>query len=292
MALTRNSASTILGLDPRATEDDIKKAYRQLASKYHPDKNKGNEEAAEARMRQINEARDWLMDPKNAIGAKRQFRKEDFEGFDWAKSGYRPTVSLASLIPISLVEAFHGTHKVANFAALGSTNFSIPVPKGVMNKMRIKTIIHTGDDGIEVEVNIGAEIDTGEWKVTWAANPNLYGGGVEGSGDMEKTIHVDMLTMMTGGFHTFDTIDGATLQLRIIAGMEAGTRLKVKGRGYWKDTNCSARGDVYLRVMPKIKKLEDFSVEELEALSTEFKNALVKKRDPFHDAGTNHSTFA
>lgn len=283
MALTRNAALQVLGLPSNASDEDIKAAYRKLASKYHPDKNPGDASAT-AKMKEINEAKDTLDNPPKTKVSP-QWNRRDFEGFDWGRgAGYKTTISLASLIPISLTEAFHGTHKVANFAAVGKTNFSIVVPKGVMNKSRIKIISLNDDDGINMEIDVRADIDTGDWTVRWAAEPNLYGGGIEGSGDMEKTIHVDMLTMMTGGFVNFDTIDGSTLQLRIIAGMEAGTRLKVKGRGYWKDSNCSARGDVFLRVLPKIRKIDDIPVEELELLAKEFKNALVKKRDPFHDA--------
>ena len=289
MALTRNSALQILGLPPGSSDEDIKDSYRKLARKYHPDVSK--EPNAEQKMRAINEARDFLAANKDNVKRRTPWGKEDFEGFDWAKQ-YSPktTISLTSLLPISLNEAFHGAHKVANFSALGATNFSIPIPRGVMNRSRIKIITHTGEDGIGVEVDIRADIDTGEWKVTWAAEPNLYGGGIEGSGDMEKTIHVDMLTMMKGGYVNFDTIDGATLQLRIVAGMEAGMRMKVKGRGYWKDANCSARGDIFLRVMPKIRRIEDFDLEELEALSKEFNNALVKKRDPFSGAAERASS--
>lgn len=50
----------ILGISPTATEDEIKKAYRSLAKKYHPDVNNGAPEA-EARMKEINEAYSTIM---------------------------------------------------------------------------------------------------------------------------------------------------------------------------------------------------------------------------------------
>jgi molecular chaperone DnaJ len=51
----------LLGIDRNATADDIKKAYRKLAMKYHPDKNPGNKEA-EHHFKEINEAYDVLKD--------------------------------------------------------------------------------------------------------------------------------------------------------------------------------------------------------------------------------------
>ena len=50
---------SILGLSKNATADEIKKAYRRLAKKYHPDKNKGDKEA-EKRFKEVNEAYEVL----------------------------------------------------------------------------------------------------------------------------------------------------------------------------------------------------------------------------------------
>ena len=52
----------ILGVDKSATQDDIKKAYRKLARKYHPDVSK--EADAAARMAEVNEANTVLSDPE------------------------------------------------------------------------------------------------------------------------------------------------------------------------------------------------------------------------------------
>lgn len=52
----------ILGVDRKATEDDLKKAYRKLAMKWHPDKNPSNKKEAEAKFKQISEAYDVLSD--------------------------------------------------------------------------------------------------------------------------------------------------------------------------------------------------------------------------------------
>ena len=61
----------ILGVSPQATDEEVKKAYRALAKKYHPDVNNGSSEA-EARMKEVNEAYStvmkWRREGTNAYG--------------------------------------------------------------------------------------------------------------------------------------------------------------------------------------------------------------------------------
>src|ERR671912_1560337 len=65
----------ILGVDKSASEDDIKKAYRKLARKYHPDLNP-NDKEAHKKFQQINEANEVLSDPEKR-------KKYDQYGKDW-----------------------------------------------------------------------------------------------------------------------------------------------------------------------------------------------------------------
>lgn len=50
-----------LGVDRKVNEDDLKKAYRKLAMKWHPDKNPSNKKEAEAKFKEISEAYDVCM---------------------------------------------------------------------------------------------------------------------------------------------------------------------------------------------------------------------------------------
>jgi curved DNA-binding protein len=81
----------LLGVKKTATEEEIKKAYRKLALKYHPDRNPGNKQQAEERFKEINEAYAVLSDKKKRqqydqfgpSGFSQRFSQEDiFRGFD------------------------------------------------------------------------------------------------------------------------------------------------------------------------------------------------------------------
>ncbi|MCX8190507.1 MAG: molecular chaperone DnaJ [Candidatus Diapherotrites archaeon] len=76
----------VLGVSKNATEDEIKRAFRQLARKYHPDVNPGNKEAEE-KFKEINEAYQVLSDPQKRAQydqfGEAAFRPEDFANYRW-----------------------------------------------------------------------------------------------------------------------------------------------------------------------------------------------------------------
>ena len=90
--MAENDYYKILGVSRDATADDIKKAYRKLAMKYHPDKAKGDKKQAEEKFKQISEAYAVLSNPEkkkefDEFGSqafKQKFSQEDiFRGFDF-----------------------------------------------------------------------------------------------------------------------------------------------------------------------------------------------------------------
>jgi len=84
----------VLGIDRNATTEDIKKAFRNLAFKYHPDRN--HEPGAEEKFKEINEAQEVLSDPQkraaydrygHAAGGNGGFTSQGFEGFNMGGLG-------------------------------------------------------------------------------------------------------------------------------------------------------------------------------------------------------------
>jgi len=86
--MERKDYYKILGINKTATQEEIKKAYRKLARKYHPDLNPGNKEAEE-KFKEINEAYAVLSDPQKRkeydSGGSFDFKGFDFGGFDFTK---------------------------------------------------------------------------------------------------------------------------------------------------------------------------------------------------------------
>ena len=81
----------VLGVSPNASEEEIKKAYKQLARKYHPDLNNGSKEA-EAKMKEINEAYSQVMKLRQGGGS---YGGGSYSGLLWqlgsgsSSGGYR-----------------------------------------------------------------------------------------------------------------------------------------------------------------------------------------------------------
>ena len=76
----------VLGVNKNSTDDEIKKAYRKLARKYHPDLNRDDPKTAEAKMKEINEAYDVLKD-KEKRAQYDQFGHAAFSGGGYGQGG-------------------------------------------------------------------------------------------------------------------------------------------------------------------------------------------------------------
>ena len=79
----------ILGVDPSASDEEIKRAYRKLAKKYHPDANPGDESAAK-KMQEINDAYDRIKNPEKNQGPGGGSQGYNPYGQGYGSYGYGP----------------------------------------------------------------------------------------------------------------------------------------------------------------------------------------------------------
>jgi curved DNA-binding protein len=151
----------VLGVDRKATADDIKKAYRQLARKFHPDLNK--DKTAEARFKDINEANDVLSDDEkrkayDELGSgpqqgqhfrpppnwnqQHEFHKHSQQEADFsdffeelfgrnARQAQTPPrqQDTHARIAVSLRDSFNGATRQIT---LGSKTLNLKIPKGII----------------------------------------------------------------------------------------------------------------------------------------------------------------
>lgn len=281
----------ILGLSgPRATEEEVKSAYRKLAKKYHPDRNPGNLEAAE-KFKDINEAYQVLMDEsakrkynrihfayslKDGISVKNmkdwiaQNGPSDFmemflgkQDFPKKKKAVNTTLSgenIETEINLSLEEAFQGVQKKIRFKTENDTmkTIEIKVPSGIVNggKIRLKGQGKPGKNGgcagdLLIKVNL---IENSKFCLQ---NANLI---------VEVPLTPSEATL--GCKVEVEGLDSKTL-LEIPAGTSSGEEFNIKSKGYFDYQGN--RGDLIAKtkvVVPKEISMEERKLyEELQKIA-------------------------
>lgn len=254
----------ILGVDKKASQEDIKKAYRKLARKYHPDLNPNNKEANK-RFQEINEANEALSDPekrkkydeygehwKNSDQFEQSRSQSRHSGspFSGGRSGGQGASDFGGGDFSDFFESMFGgggrssgrssvKYKGQDFNA----SFSISLRDAYTTHKQTLTI---NDKKIRITIPAGiADEQIIKLKGLGAAGVN---GGP--AGDLYLTISVqedpvfkrlhndlylqqdiDLYTAVLGGEVMVETLDGK-VKLKIPAGTQNGTKVRLKNKGF------------------------------------------------------------
>lgn len=248
-----------LGVSKSATEAEIKKAYKRLAMKYHPDKNQDNKAEAEAKFKEVKEAYEILTDPQKKA-AYDQYGHAAFEqGHGGAGAGG--------------FGGFGGFGGGSAFDDIFSDFFGGGRGRG-----------QTASRGNDLQYNISLTLEeaasgvTKEIKVpTWVTCDVCHGQGTEKSSDVVTcdTCHGSGVVQMRQGFFAVQqecpTCHGRgkivknpckkcrgegriqktkTLSVTIPAGVDTGNRIRLSGEGE-AGLNGAPAGDLYVQVQVK-----------------------------------------
>ncbi|WP_414622839.1 DnaJ C-terminal domain-containing protein [Calothrix sp. CCY 0018] len=213
----------VLGVSKSASQDDIKKAYRKLARKYHPDLNPGDKEA-ENRFKEINEAQEVLSDPEKR-------HKYDEYGQYWQQAATQRQQQTRSTTPRGGVGVDVGGY---DFSQYGSF-----------------------DDFIE-ELLGGLGGKGGAGRRSYNYRTSGSEGFSQPGQDVEAAIALSFSEAFNGVQQQFKLGD-ETIKVRIPPGAKPGSRLRVKGKGQTSPFS-DRRGDLYLNI--ELKSHPFFSFED------------------------------
>jgi curved DNA-binding protein len=263
----------ILGVNKTASDEEIKKAYRKLARKYHPDLNPDNKEAHK-KFQQVNEANEVLSDPEKR-------KKYDQYGKDWKHAeqfnqarqpggahGFGGQAGSATYDGDDFGDfsdffnsmfgggsrrqgrsAFKGQDYQADLhlnlrdaaathrqtLTINDKKVRITIPAGVENEQKIKL------KGFGAPGSNGSP--AGDLYITFkiADDPRFR----RLQNDLYTTANIDLYTAVLGGETTIDTMEGK-LKLKVAAGTQNGVKVRVKGQGFPVYKQEGVKGDLYV----------------------------------------------
>ncbi len=287
----------VLGIKKTATQDEIKKAYRKLAVKYHPDKNAGDKKAEE-KFKEANEANEVLSNPEkrkkyDELGENwQQYQQHGANGggFDrsqWQAGGRQQTHFRS--------EDFFGSE--GHFSDFFESFFG---NASGGERQRSPRQVQGQDAQAEMEITLedafhgsSKQIVLNGQKINLSLKPGIYEGqvlrmkgkGVQGinggvAGDLLITIHIakhphyevagndlrfeqplDVYTAMLGGKLNVSVFD-KKVKVNIPEGTDSGKIFRLKGMGMPVFGKADVRGDAYVKMMITVPK--HLSAEERE----------------------------
>lgn len=219
----------LLGVNKNASADDIKKAYRRLARKYHPDLNPGDK-TAEAKFKEITEANEVLSD----VDKRSQY---DRFGQYW-KQSEQPKSNTRSTASTTPGNSPPGDFNSVDFGQYNNFDDFVNELLGRFN--------NSGSNAAGAKTT-GAKASSGAKSSGdgFGANQNASGNGNLG-GDREAAISLSLTDAFKGVQKSFN-LGTETIKVRIPGGAKAGSRIRVRGKGNVNTYN-KQRGDLYLTV--------------------------------------------
>ena len=284
----------VLGVDKNATQEDIKKAYRKLARKLHPDLNP-NDQEAQKKFQQLNEANEVLSDPEKR-------KKYDQYGKDWQHAQQFEQARQSQQQGFNR-ETFTGDFNESEFSDFFTSMFG-SMGNGRHRQRQTK---FRGEDyhaGLQLNLtevykthqqvltvnnkNIRITIPAGVWngqqiKIKGHGGPGMHGGPNgdlyisfhiinntkfrRDGNDLHTTVDLDLYTAVLGGEIVMDTLDGK-VKLTIKPGTQNETKIKLKGKGFPAYKKENEFGDLVITFKIKIPtNLTDKQKELFEQLS-------------------------
>jgi curved DNA-binding protein len=285
----------VLGVDKKATESEIKKAYRKLAVKYHPDKNPGNKEAEE-KFKLINEANEVLADPEkrkkyDELGEnwnRFQQQGQPGAGGDWSdfnrqqgSGSYYYDGDLNDLFgngnghgASDFFETFFGKRGGRRSRGQADTQFKghdyeaemeVTMEEAYHGASRI---IQVHDEKLRISIKPGAY----DGQLLRIKGKGAAGSSKDHRGDLYARVSIrphptiirrgddlyssetiDLFTAVLGGDKIVETFNGK-IKIKIPAGSQNATSIRVKGKGMPVYGKSGEYGDLYLQLQVSIPK--------------------------------------
>ncbi|MFT8418608.1 MAG: J domain-containing protein [Acetobacter sp.] len=291
---------SVLGIAKTASQDDIRKAYRKLAKKYHPDLNPGDKKAEEE-FKALNQANDLLSDADkrarfdrgeiDGSGQERHpgFGAGGFGGGGFGGGGFRPGgAGMGGFQEEDLNDLFGGMFGGARARRTGprkGADRSFALNVSFLDAVNGATSRVNLPDGATLDVRIPPGMEDGKvLRLRGKGMPGAQGGPAgdalitvsvlpdatftrEGS-DLHETLPVDLKTAVLGGPIMVPTPTG-TVKMNVPAGSDTGTALRLRGKGVQAHGTKEA-GNLYVHLEIRVGKadaalqafLKDWTPEE------------------------------
>lgn len=282
---------SILGIQKGATQDDIKKAYRKLARKYHPDMNP-NDEAAKQRFQEINEANEVLTDPekrkkydqygenwKHGDAYEQAGRQQGnqqpggnpFDGFDFNYTGNYESGEFSDFFG-QMFGNKRGGGRQSKFRGNDYNSvLELTLEQAYSSHQQTFTV-----NGKTIRITIPAGVENGQKIRLKGQGGDGVNGGPQGDlfiqfeikpdptvqrngNDLYKTQEVDLYTLILGGEMVVDSFSGK-IKVKVKPETKNGTKVRLKGKGFPVYKSENEFGDLFITVQVKLPT--DLSPEE------------------------------